>query len=102
MATSRKKSTAEALGAVAGWESQFGDQQQQPKTPTKGKKRGKLKRKTYLMTDELIERIEAFAEAHSVGINEAVRYLILTGFDAIETGDRDVKTQTVQRNTLGV
>jgi hypothetical protein len=98
MATSRKKATADALARPAGWTDQIGGAAE----PAPKKSKRKHKRKTYLMTDDLIARIEAFATAHDVGVNEAVRYLLITGLDAIETGDRQVKTQRVTKHTLGV
>lgn len=98
MAT-RKKTTADALtGKPAGWQEQIA----QPTAPTPKKSRGRLARKTYLMTDELIERIESFAESHGVGINEAMRFALITGLDAIDAGSVPVETQAVTKHSLGV
>jgi hypothetical protein len=100
MAT-RKKNTADALtgnAKPASWQDQIAS----ASPPAKSNMRGKLKRKTYLMTDDLIERIEAFAKQHGVGINEAVRFALIAGLDTIDAGDRKVETRVITRHTLGV
>jgi len=73
-----------------------------PKEPEKTPKpEPKFKRKTYLMTDELITRIEAIAEAENVGINELHRYLVDLALTQIEDGTHKLKTHSTRRRTLG-
>lgn len=95
---SRKKTTQDMLiPKPAGWQDQIGEAEPQPKAA-----RGKLKRKTYLMTDDLIAKIEDFAAEYNVGVNEALRFIVIAGLDSIKTGNAKVKTQVVTKNTLGV
>lgn len=68
---------------------------EKPTTPPK------FRRKTYLMSDELIERIEAIAEAEHVGINELHRYLVDLALTQIEDGTHTLETQSTQQRTLG-
>lgn len=61
----------------------------------------KYKRKTYLMSDELIQRIEAIAETERVGINELHRYLVDLALTQIEDGTHTLETHSTQKRTLG-
>jgi hypothetical protein len=62
----------------------------------------RLMRKTYLMTDDLIRRVERQAEAAGVGINEMNRYLLTVALDMVESGQHEIQVTTVTRRTLGV
>ncbi len=62
----------------------------------------RLMRKTYLMTDDLIRRVERQAEAAGVGINEMNRYLLTLALDLVESGEHEIQVTTVTRRTLGV
>lgn len=62
----------------------------------------RLMRKTYLMTDDLIRRVERQAEAAGVGINEMNRYLLTVALDLVESGQHEIQVTTVTRRTLGV
>lgn len=62
----------------------------------------RLMRKTYLMTDDLIRRVERQAEAAGVGINEMNRYLLALALDLVESGEHEIQVTTVTRRTLGV
>ena len=98
---SRKAKTAAALaaGKPAGWEDQIGEL---PPGPAPSNPRGRRVRKTYLMTDDLIARVESFATQHGVGINEGLRFILLAGLDAIAAGNAKVDTQVITKRTLGV
>lgn len=86
-----------------GWRDQFVDEQQQAEPAAVAEKTTpRYRRKTYLMTDELIQRIEVQAEKARVGINEMNRYLLTMALDLIENGEHEVQVQTVQKRTLGV
>ena len=56
-----------------------------------------LKRKTYLLTDELIERVEVLAERERVGINELVRFLMGTSLELAETNQLEIPTRPGKR-----
>ena len=97
----RKAKTAAALsaGTPAGWQAQLGAA---PPSPAQHTPRGRRVRKTSLMTDDLIARVESFAAQHGVGINEGLRFILLAGFDALDAGNVKVDTQVITRRTLGV
>ena len=69
---------------------------EQPTVPTK-KPTPVYKRKTYLMTPELIERVNNLADKESLGINELVRYLLELGVDMVEQGTHVIPTQPGKR-----
>ena len=102
----RKKDSKDLLTGrekVQGWRDQFADgkSSESESDPTR-KSSPKYRRKTYLMTDELIERIEAQADKANVGINEMNRYLLTVALDLVESGKHEVQVQTIQKSTLGV
>ena len=94
---SKKQQTADAL-KPKGWASQLGEE---PAATTKSKG-GPLKRKTYLMTDDLIARLDATAKAHGIGVNELVRYLCKHGIDELDTGTHKLPVRVVMTYTLDV
>ena len=61
----------------------------------------KLKRKTYLLTQDLIERIATLADEERVGINELVRFLLTEAVIAIENGDMEIPTEPAKRQISG-
>lgn len=61
------------------------------------KKRNKAVRKTYLLTPDLIERIEEVAEEEQVAINELVRFLIRSALNQIEDGQLVIPTAPGKR-----
>ena len=60
-------------------------------------RRNKPKRKTYLLTPDLIERVEDTAAAERVGINELVRFLLSTALEMVETGELEIPTTPGRR-----
>ncbi len=50
----------------------------------------KLQRKTFLVNQALIDRINRASKTHSVGQNELVRYLLDWSLDQIEAGTHKV------------
>ena len=59
-----------------------------------------LKRKTYLLTPELIEQIAALAEAERVGINELVRFLLRSALDQVATDEMEIPTRPARRRIV--
>ena len=47
---------------------------------------GQYRQKSYLLTDDLIERVRATAEAHGVGLNEFVRWALARTVDGLDSG----------------
>ena len=60
----------------------------------------RLKRKTYLLTPELIERVAALAEAEQVGINELVRYLLRSALHQVESDEMEIPTRPATREIV--
>ena len=56
-----------------------------------------LQRKTYLLTPQLIVRVQTLAARERVGVNELVRYLLAYAVDEIETGRHVIPTQPGKR-----
>ena len=59
-----------------------------------------LKRKTYLLTPELIEQVADLAEAERVGINELVRYLLRSSLEMVEAGELPIPTRPATREIV--
>lgn len=62
------------------------------------KSQAKLIRRTYLMSPDLLERLEVVAEDERVGISELLRYLITQSLDMIETGEIEIPTTAGKRS----
>ncbi|MBV7333949.1 hypothetical protein KFU94_38090 [Chloroflexi bacterium TSY] len=86
-----------------GWQDQIKTRQAEAETEPKKAptKTSTYKRKTFLMTQELIDRIQAVSERENVGQNELVRYLIDRALQQVEQGEHALPTRP-GRNTLGI
>jgi hypothetical protein len=63
-------------------------------------KAGRYYRKTYLLTEELIGRIEQVANDHRVGLSELVRWALDTMLDEIENGQREIPVTVEERHVI--
>ena len=77
-------------GRQPGWRDTITGTQQpaprrQKKVPQEEEQESPLKRKTYLLTPELIDQIASLAEEERVGINELVRFLLRSALEQIAT-----------------
>jgi hypothetical protein len=73
------------------WEAQAGqslraETQEPEQEPEEKDLSEKLQRKTFLVTQALIDRINRVATTHSVGQNEMVRYLLDWSLEQVESG----------------
>ncbi len=59
-----------------------------------------LRRKTYLLTPDLIDQIQALADRERVGINELVRYLLGMALEQVDTGRLNVPTSPGKRRIV--
>ena len=59
-----------------------------------------LKRKTYLLTPELIDQVADLAETERVGINELVRYLLRSSLEMVEAGELPIPTRPATRKIV--
>lgn len=55
-----------------------------------------LRGRTYLLTPDLIERINALAVARQVNVSELVRYLLEYALDAVEGGALRIATRPIR------
>lgn len=76
-------------------------------TPARGSRRtarsrpaNAIRRKTYLLSEELINRIEQLAERERVGINELVRYLLTESIAAVEAHEWKIPTKPAKRTIV--
>ncbi len=94
MAKKKKKTHDEATVDEATVEAQTGGAPAKPAP--------RLTRKTYLMTDDLIRRVERQAQDAGVGINEMNRYLVALALELVESGQHEIRVTMVTQRTLGV
>jgi hypothetical protein len=102
----KKNQTKDLLAGKSkpqGWKDQFETEPVAEEQKPSSKQAGvKYKRKTYLMSDDLIERIKAQAEKFGVGINETHRYLVSLALEQVEAGEHEPEIQEIKKRTLGV
>jgi len=55
-----------------------------------------LRGRTYLLTPDLIERINVLAAAKQVNVSELVRYLLEYALDAVEGGALRIATRPIR------
>jgi hypothetical protein len=63
-------------------------------------KAGRYYRKTYLLTEELIARIEQVANDHQVGLSELVRWALETVLDEVENRQREIPVTVEERHVI--
>ncbi|MCB0094168.1 MAG: hypothetical protein KDE46_00555 [Caldilineaceae bacterium] len=107
----RKRRSNEISAALTGtepshsWKNQFSESVPavQPAANEQRSKTDGYKRKTYLMTEDLIGRIEEQAQTHSVGVNEMARYCFDLALSLMESGQHkpEVQEVTIKKRTLG-
>ena len=93
----KRSDLTDKLSKPAGWQ----DQVSGTHPDTGSGSAPQYKRKTYLLTEEIIERIEELADRERLQLNELVRWLLTDALDRIEAGETELPTQTVERRTLG-
>ena len=102
----RAKDLSEKLAGepkpASGWLDQVGAVQPEPAGAHDSTRAGVYKRKTFLNTDEIEERVRLLAEREHVGQNELVRYLLTWSLGQIESGKHRLPAEPVEKRTLGV
>lgn len=63
-------------------------------------KAGRYYRKTYLLTEDLIARIEQVANDHQVGLSELVRWALETVLDEVENGQREIPVTVEEKHVI--
>lgn len=87
----------DAISGPARDEAQRAKEEQAPSRSQQG---SPLRRKTYLLTPELIEHVAALADAERVGINELVRFLLRSSLDMVEGGELQIPTRPATRQIV--
>ena len=102
----RAKDLSEKLAGeskpASGWLDQVGTVQPEPGGAHDSARAGVYKRKTFLITDEIEERVRLLADREHVGQNELVRYLLTWSLSQIESGKHRLPAEPVEKRTLGV
>jgi hypothetical protein len=63
-------------------------------------KAGQYFRKTYLLTEELIERVKQVANRQKVGHSELVRWALQTILDEVENGNREIPVTVEEKRVI--
>lgn len=63
-------------------------------------KAGRYYRKTYLLTEDLIARIEQVANGHRVGLSELVRWALGTMLEEVENGQREIPVTVEEKHVI--
>lgn len=97
----RKKDLGSKLsGKPAGWQEQVTGRSTPQEPPSEEPAKPTYLRKTYLMTPELVQRIEELAATERVGINELVRHLLDVSLTQIERGEHTLAKKPVEQYKL--
>jgi hypothetical protein len=94
-----KKSTLDAKldAGMQSWEAQITPNlQTEAEEPQPQDKSDRVKRKTFLVTQTLIDRINQTAASHGVGQSELVRHLLTWSLDQIDEGSHKIPLGTPQ------
>lgn len=71
-----------------------------PGQQTPASKAGRFYRKTYLLTQEIIERVKETADQYRVGHSEFVRWALVTIMDEIEDGSREIPVTVEEKRVI--
>jgi hypothetical protein len=63
-------------------------------------KAGRYYRKTYLLTEEIIDRVKETANQYQVGHSEFVRWALVTILDEIADGTRDIPVTVEEKRVI--
>jgi hypothetical protein len=92
---SKRQETVDIFGGKLSGIGSVGTQRQQPAS-----KAGQYYRKTYLLTEELIDRVKQVANEHRVGHSELVRWALQTILDEIQEGEREIPVTVEEKRVI--
>ena len=93
---SKRQETVDIFGGKLSGIGAVGAQRQQPAS-----KAGRYYRKTYLLTEDLIERVKRVADEERVGHSELVRWALQTVLDEVEAGEREIPVTVEEKHVIG-
>jgi len=92
----KRQETTDIFGGKLSGIGTFGTPEQQPPAS----KAGRFYRKTYLLTQEIIERVKETANQNQVGHSEFVRWALTTIMDELEDGSREIPVIVEERRVI--
>ena len=92
----KRQETTDIFGGKLSGIGTFGTAEEQPPAS----KAGRFYRKTYLLTEEIIERVKETANQYRVGHSEFVRWALVTIMDEIEDGSREIPVTVEERRVI--
>ena len=91
----KRQETVDIFGGKLSGVGVLGEGRRQP-----GSKAGQYYRKTYLLTQELIERVKQVADGQKVGHSELVRWALGTILDEVESGERQIPIAIEEKRVI--
>ncbi len=91
----KRQETIDIFGGKLSGISTLGDTKK-----TSASKAGQFYRKTYLLTEELVERVKQVADENKVGHSELVRWALQTVLDEIASGARKIPITVEERRVI--
>ena len=85
---SKRKKAADLLSKSSAIDAQF-------QNAHKPRAADKFRRKTYLLNDDLINRMAIVAASHKVGVNDMARYLLEHVLTLAESGQVEIETAEI-------
>ena len=92
---SKRKETLDIFGGKLTGIGSVGDPRRQPAS-----KAGRYYRKTYLLTEGLIDRVKQVAAKQGVGHSELVRWALQTILDEVEAGTREIPVKVEEKRDI--
>jgi len=92
---SKRQETVDIFGGKLSGVGVLGERRGQPAS-----KAGRYYRKTYLLTEELIDRVKQVADGHKVGHSELVRWALQTILDEVEDGTRQIPISVEEKRVI--
>lgn len=93
---SKRQETVDIFGGKLSGVGVLGERRTQPAS-----KAGRYYRKTYLLTEALIDRVKRVADREKVGHSELVRWALQTVLDEVEEGTRQIPISVEEKRVIG-
>ena len=91
----KRQETVDIFGGKLSGVGVIGERRGQPAS-----KAGRYYRKTYLLTEALIDRVKQVADREKVGHSELVRWALQTVLDEVEEGTRQIPISVEEKRVI--
>ncbi len=91
----KRQETIDIFGGKLSGIGVAGEPQRQPAS-----RAGQYYRKTYLLTEELIDRVKQVADERKVGHSELVRWALGTILGEVESGEREIPVAVKEKRVI--